>query len=236
MVEQLSQAILSQLLAEFADRHLSANDLNDGYIGMNIVDLRQSCCDEPSAPAVDFDLALKELEEGDLIQTGPLVPYNNPPNSSVMVIGIFSNREYAYLTEKGYKAARKTRVTPVLKDRVRMSFQNTFHGPVGNIAQNSDHVNQTANIRVPLGDLVKLVTDLATHLDELNLDARQKQRAEAQIAALNAELRGEADPEIVNQAGRTLRNITEGAIGSLIATATQPGVWHWIHHMLSKFQ
>jgi hypothetical protein len=30
---------------------------------------------------------------------------------------------------------------------------------------------------------------------------------------------------IVEQAGRTLRNITEGAIESLLATAAQPTVW-----------
>lgn len=127
-------------------------------------------------------------------------------------------------------------VTPVAKEKVHMIFQNTFQGPVGNVAQNSDHVNQTANIEVQAGDLAKLVAHFTTHLDELNLDARQKQRAEAQIAALKTELDGEADPEIVNQAGRTLRNITEGAIGSLIATAAQPGVWQWIHHMLANFQ
>ncbi len=85
--------------------------------------------------------------------------------------------------------------------------------------------------------LTRLVTDLTTHLDELNLDARQKQRAEAQIAALRAELAGEEpDPAIVRQAGRTLRSITEGAIGSLLATAaTQPAVWQWIHDMLASF-
>jgi len=69
----------------------------------------------------------------------------------------------------------------------------------------------------------------------LNLDVRQKQRAEAQIATIRAELAGDPDPTIVKQAARTLRNITEGAIGSLLATAAQPGVWHWIHQALAAF-
>ena len=52
---------------------------------------------------------MKELEEAGLVETGPLVPFDNPPGSSVVVIGLFRNREYAFLTEKGYKAAQKTR-------------------------------------------------------------------------------------------------------------------------------
>jgi hypothetical protein len=70
----------------------------------------------------------------------------------------------------------------------------------------------------------------------LKLDPRQKQRAEAQIETLKAELAGEPDQEIVKQALRTLRNITEGAIAGLLATAaTQPTAWQWVHHVLAKF-
>jgi len=39
---------------------------------------------------------------------------------------------------------------------------------------------------------------------------------------------------IVKQAGRTLRNILEGAAGSLLATAAQPTVWAWIHQVMQK--
>ena len=41
------------------------------------------------------------------------------------------------------------------------------------------------------------------------------------------------DPIIIKQAGRTLRNITEGAIGSLVATAVQPAVWHSISQAMA---
>ena len=103
--------------------------------------------------------------------------------------------------------------------------------------QIGDSNTQDVNVRIETGDLTRLVTDLTKHLDELNLDARQKLRAEAQIAALKAELAGEdPDPVIVRQAGRTLRSITEGALGSLLATAAaQPTVWQWIHHTLASF-
>jgi len=65
-------------------------------------------------------------------------------------------------------------------------------------------------------------------------DARQKQKAEAQIATLKAQLTDQPDPVIVRQAGRTLRNITEGAIGSLLATAMQPKLWQWIQQVMAS--
>ena len=54
----------------------------------------------------------------------------------------------------------------------------------------------------------------------------RNKRASAQIAIIEAQATDdEPDPVIIKQAGSTLRNITEGAIGSLVATAVQPAVW-----------
>ena len=66
------------------------------------------------------------------------------------------------------------------------------------------------------------------------MDTRQKLKANAQIATLKAQLTDEPDPVIVKQAGRTLRNITEGAIGSLLATAAQPTVWAWVREIMPR--
>ena len=86
-----------------------------------------------------------------------------------------------------------------------------------------------------LADLNRLVTEFTSRLGELQIDARQRQRAEAQIATLKAQLTDEPDPVIIKQAGRTLRNITEGAIGSLLATAAQqPTVWVWVHEIMRR--
>src|SRR5664280_358148 len=116
---------------------------------------------------------------------------------------------------------------PVPMEKLQPLVHNVFYGSVGSVAQNSEHFSQAVSTGIAPQDLARLITDFANHLDELNLDARQKQRAEVQIAALTAELAGEPDPAMVRQAGRTLRNITEGAIGSLLATAVQPNVWSW---------
>jgi hypothetical protein len=85
-----------------------------------------------------------------------------------------------------------------------------------------------------IADISRLVKEFTAHLDELRLDAQQHRKAEAQIATLSAQLSDEPDPVIVKQAGRTLRNITEGAIGSLLATAAQPTVWAWVHEVLHR--
>jgi hypothetical protein len=97
----------------------------------------------------------------------------------------------------------------------------------------SNTINQTTGIDTD--ELTTFVAAIAPHLAELNLDPRQRQRAESQIATLQTELAGEPDPGIVSQALRTLRSITEGAIGSLLASAAQPGIWQWIHRFLQNF-
>lgn len=112
---------------------------------------------------------------------------------------------------------------------------NTMNvGTMSNSPVQQGGVHSTQNQTVSYGaqdlaDLNRLVTEFTSHLGELQIDVRQRQKAEAQIATLQAQLTDEPDPVIVKQAGRTLRNITEGAIGSLLATAaTQPAVWAWV--------
>jgi hypothetical protein len=64
---------------------------------------------------------------------------------------------------------------------------------------------------------------------------RGRKKTEAQIATIKAQLTDEPDPVIVRQAGRTLRNITEDMIGSLLATAaTQPVVWVWVSQAMHR--
>jgi len=96
--------------------------------------------------------------------------------------------------------------------------------------------NQTVNYNAQdIADLSRFIDEISAHIDELQLDTRQKQKVEVQIATVKAQLMDEPDPVIIKQAGRTIRNITEGAIGSLIATAaTQSAVWVWMQEIMHK--
>lgn len=96
-------------------------------------------------------------------------------------------------------------------------------------------MTQSANFNQDnLDDLRRLVDLFDKHLDDLAMEAAARRKAAAQVATIKAQLEDEPDPMIVMQAGRTLRNITEGAIGSLIATAAQPTVWTMATSILEK--
>lgn len=84
-------------------------------------------------------------------------------------------------------------------------------------------------------NLRKLVGVFESQLRELKLDEDKERAARTQVATIKVQLADEPDPVIVNQAGRTLRNITEGAIGSLVATAAQPSIWHWVQSIMVLF-
>jgi hypothetical protein len=106
-VEQVSKQILTCLLKDFQGRDLGAESLHQSYIGIPMTDLKNMCFEaDNTTTTVDFDLALKDLEERKLVSTGPMAVHDNPPNSPIVVIGLYSKREYVYLTAKGYKAAR----------------------------------------------------------------------------------------------------------------------------------
>lgn len=105
------------------------------------------------------------------------------------------------------------------------------------IQQGGAHATMTQTVsysREDSDDLHRLVEVFENHFDDLALDAAAKRKAMAQVATIKAQLEDDPDPVIVNQAGRTLRNITEGAIGSLIATAAQPTLWAWAATIIAK--
>jgi hypothetical protein len=77
------------------------------YEGPKLETLKEECCSSKKTTGVDFDLALKDLEDAELVATGPLKFHDNPPGSSVVFIGTYSKREYVHLTAKGYKVARR---------------------------------------------------------------------------------------------------------------------------------
>lgn len=106
-LDEAAKQILGTLLADFTDRGLTAQDLKDGYEGPNIEALATAVCSVADFTTVDFEVAFGDLEKSNMIKTGPMAAYDNDRNSSVIFIGVYSKREFVYLTEAGYKESRK---------------------------------------------------------------------------------------------------------------------------------
>jgi len=126
--EELSAAILFDLLQDFRNRGLNANALSEGYEGLSLAGLHEKYC-PASATNVDFDLALKELEDAENIRTGPIEVTSEPG-----LLLSFSKREYGFLTEKGYKTAQKPQAGPKSRfpsPTVHISGGTFHHSPIG---------------------------------------------------------------------------------------------------------
>ncbi len=122
-------------------------------------------------------------------------------------------------------------------ERVTQIFNTTVYGGATNLVGSATNSSVSFTVsQEGLEDLRRLVDVFEHHFDELSLDAPAKQKVSAQIATIKAQLTDEPDPVIVKQAGRTLRNITEGAIASLIATGVQPTIWSWVKSFMAIFQ
>jgi hypothetical protein len=134
----------------------------------------------------------------------------------------------------------EARIVPVSEWRRRNramlpNINVTGQGARVNLHSLDQSVQNFQNADIVPSELARLVAELSAHLHELPLDAGQKQKAETQINTLKAQI-DDPDPIVVRQAGRTLRNVTEGAIGSLIAAAVQPHIWQWVLQTLESFK
>ncbi len=152
-LDEPEKMILSALLTEFREKGLGTRELQNTYRGLSPAALRSTCCADGGLRPVDFDLAMKALDECELVKTGPMEPYQNPPGSMVTVIAFFSKNLHSYLTEEGYKAATRLgtakRTSTVPPPRVHISG-GTFHqSPIGVGTQ----VSQTVNISASADDL-----------------------------------------------------------------------------------
>jgi hypothetical protein len=86
----------------------------------------------------DFDLAIRDLEKAGWVKTGPLEAYQNRPGAAVVLVGLFSKREYTYLSVEGYKAAtrvKSVRMPPAQHVHISGSFNQSPIGVGNHIAQ-----------------------------------------------------------------------------------------------------
>lgn len=184
-LDEAAKQILGTLLADFTDRGLTAQDLKGGYEGPNIEALATAVCSVADFTSVDFEVAFGDLEKRKMIKTGPMAVYDNDRDSSLVFIGIYSKREFVYLTEAGYKESRKAPNRPQRVQRIVNNltitgghFSNTQLGQ-------GEVVSQTQNITTSSDS--EIVAKLITILEEQGLVVNSSQRSDvaAAVAAAN---------------------------------------------------
>jgi len=119
-----------------------------------------------------------------------------------------------------------------------MVNQNTINAAenVNSMIQQSIHSLQTqcsTGLIPPSDELQRLVELMTNHLSELNLSPANERKAWAQLATIEAQLIDIPNPTIIKEAGSSLKNITEDAICSLLATAAQPRIWSAVKSILA---
>jgi hypothetical protein len=67
---------------------------------------------------------------------------------------------------------------------------------------------------------------------ELMIDDAAKRDALAQVETIKAQLSVKPNPTIIKEAGRSLRRITEGVIGGLVASRIEH--WQLVYDVLSR--
>ena len=117
-LDEAEKQILGALLADFSERQLEAKQLKAIYIGPNVSDLILAICSGDDITKVDFDIAFDDLIKKKLIKSGPWKAYENKPGSGFFIAGGYSLKEYACLTELGYKTARQAPNRPAKAQRI----------------------------------------------------------------------------------------------------------------------
>lgn len=215
----LSKNILRDIRADFVAKGLSASKLSEEYDGVSIESLEQKYCQDGEATKVDFDLALKGLEESKFVATGPMAPFDNDPDSSVIVLMMFSKREFAYLTEAGYRAAAQI-------DREKPSSNRTnVHISGGNFHQSQIGIGEqvTQAQRVDIENDAQAIESLSRLLSQTGAVADEKSRGE--IARLVDVAKhgngGEAKPIFQRLFGLASEGVKQAAWGVVTALITK---------------
>jgi len=216
-LDDLARKILADVADDFRVKGLGSKALSDGYIGASIAALGVKYCADESYSKVDFDLALKQLEEEKLVDTGPMEPYENTPGSQVVVIAIFSKRDFVYLTEKGYKAAQKSTVKPrSTAPSVHISGGNFHHSPIGI----GDTVNQAVNFNISNdSEVIEYLAKLLALHDPGCGEEGKKQVVELVNTAKTGDL-GKAKPifqRLFGAAKETVKQMAWGVITAYVS-------------------
>jgi hypothetical protein len=217
-LDLLSRKIIQDLKDRFVEAGHGSNALGRGYEGVPIKQLTERVRDDTGASQVDFDLSLKHLEERKLITTGPMASYDNRPGSGVFFLGFYSKREYACITEDGYRVL--TQLEPSQTRAKGVAPINIGH--IGSFVGNLGHGNVSGSITVSdlkTEQIGSIIPQLRAHRAELVAAGADGDTLDVLLRALEKAL-GTAQPDhgVLRGLLTDLRNSLSGAAGSLVAT------------------
>jgi hypothetical protein len=220
-LDEAEKQILATLLADFADRDLNADHLNSGYEGPQVQDLINSVCTGNDITKVDFDIALSDLEKKSLISTGPYEKFKNEPGDRLIIIGGYSKREYAGLTELGYKTARQPANRPSDAQRI----VNNVHISGG----------QFSNLQLATGNNVvqKIDSTSGADSDILNKLIAILEKQGQVVSIEQREILTSAVEEANEGNGKEAKKLLEKVCGPAW-TAVQPVIWPIFGELLKK--
>ena len=212
--------VLRYLLQEFETNGRGSDELQSGYVGPRMDAMLSEFALDDAFSRVDYDLAIKELEELSLIKTGPIKMYDNPPDSGVFIFASFSARDYLYLTEEGYRESRKTPPVPRLSSRPTQTVHfsgNFYQSPVGVGGVVSQQINFDVSNE---NDAVSYLTELLSKAG-LPVEAVTKTELGNLVSAANAGNMAAAKPIFQRVFGAVEESIKQLAYGVITAIITK---------------
>ncbi|MEE9689453.1 hypothetical protein V4833_17145 [Enterobacter sp. HK169] len=220
-LDEAAKQILGTLLADFTDRGLTAQELKNGYEGPNIEALATAVCSVDDFTSVDFEVAFGDLEQAKMVSTGPMVAFDNDRNSSVIIIGSYSKREFVYLTEAGYKESRKVPNKPQRIQRIVNNLTITGGQFTNSQLSQGEKVSQSINITNTSDS--EIVAKLISILEEQGLSVDTSLRADITAAVVAA---NEGD-------GKEAKLLLSKVCGP-VWESVQPVIWPIIGELIKK--
>ncbi|MQG93111.1 hypothetical protein [Pseudomonas sp. MN1F] len=211
-LDEAEKQILGALLIDFTERMLDAQALSNGYEGPKVTDLTEAICCGDDITTVDFDIAFADLEKKKLIRTGPWKAYENSPGASFIMIGGYSLKLYASLTQLGYKTSRQTPNKPSKSQRI----VNNVHisGGQFNNLQLATGESISQKMDVTTGEESEILSKLVAILETQGQTVSIEQRADL-LSAIDQAKEGN---------GKEARSLLEKVCGP-VWHSVQPVMW-----------
>lgn len=147
------------------------------------------------------------------------------------------------LTEQGFAACSINSASissisnnkPITINKNYINIVQAINSPITQGIGSTQTVTTNYILPIAKDELVDFVNSFRENISELNLSSQEERKVNAQLATIEAQLIDEPNREIIKEVFASLKNVTESAIGSLLATAAQSGVWGAIKLLLSYF-